>query len=224
MSSRHDLQEELDSFRAAWETRVGEATAEMIAADIEALRATGLVARAAKPGDAFPSAPRLLDAHRRPFDLEALTAERPIVLVFYRGGWCPYCNLELRAYQAALAEIQAAGATLVAVSPELPDNSLSTAEKNDLSFAVLSDVGGALAKALGISFDLSDRARPYYEKAGLFLPEKNGDDSWSLPMPALFVVAKGGIIKAAFIEPDYRKRTSPADALAALKAINAVRS
>ena len=219
MMSRHDLHDDLNAFRAAWAARVGEATAELIAADIEALRATGLVARAAKAGDALPTPPTLLDAHRRPFDLKRLVAERPIILVFYRGGWCPYCNLELRAYQAALAEIQAAGAELVAVSLETPDHSLSTAEKNDLAFTVLSDAGGALAKALGISFTLSNQARPYYEKAGLILPEKNGDDSWSLPTPSVFVVARGGAIAAAFIEPDYRKRTAPTEALAALKAV-----
>lgn len=222
--SRHDLQDDLDSFRAAWEARVGEATAELIAADIEALRATGLGARAAKPGDAFPTPPTLLDAHRRPFDLKGLLARQPVILVFYRGGWCPYCNLELRAYQSALAEIEATGAALVAVSPEKPDDSLSTAEKNDLSFVVLSDVGGALADALGVRFDLSDAVRPYYEKAGLILPEKNGEDGWSLPAPSVFVVAKGGIIQAAFIEPDYRKRTDPAQALAALKQVAADQS
>lgn len=140
----------------------------------------------------------------------------PVILTFYRGGWCPYCNLELRAYQALLPEIRAAGAELVAVSPERPDHSLTTADKNELTFTVLSDVGGALAAALGIRFTLSDTVRPFYEKAGHALPERNGDGTWALPMPATFVIAQGGRIAGAFVEPDYRRRLDPTEALRAL--------
>jgi peroxiredoxin len=139
-----------------------------------------------------------------------------VILTFYRGGWCPYCNLELRAYQALLAEIHAAGAELVAVSPELPDHSLTTAQKNDLTFTVVSDVGGVLAEALGIRFIISEAVRPFYEKAGHALPTRNGDGVWSVPMPATFVIERGGRIRSAFIEPDYRKRLDPREALTAL--------
>lgn len=213
------LQTNLDGFRNEWEARVGENIARMIGGDIEDLRATGILDRAAKAGDEFPAAPALRDAHGAAYDLGALIAAKPVVLTFYRGGWCPYCNLELRAYQALLAEIHAAGAELVAVSPEMPDHSLSTAEKNELSFAVLSDVGGALASDLGIRFTLSDTVKPFYEKAGHALPDRNGDGSWALPMPATFVIAKGGRIAEAFVEPDYRKRLDPKLALAALRKI-----
>jgi peroxiredoxin len=120
------------------------------------------------------------------------------------------------------AEIEAMGAALVAVSPERPDHSLSTAEKNDLRFAVLSDVGGALASALGIRFALSEAARPFYEKAGHALPDRNGDGDWALPMPASFVIARGGRIALAAIEPDYRKRLEPRAALDALHALHAL--
>ncbi len=211
------LQAELDTRRAEWEARVGADTARMIADDIEALRLTGIVQRAAKPGDAFPAA-KLLDAHGAPFDLAALLARQPAIVTFYRGGWCPYCNLELRAFQKALPQIEAAGAALVAVTMELPDHSLSTVEKNDLAFPVLSDPGGALAAALGIRFTLSETVRPFYEKAGHALPDRHGDGAWTLPLPATFVVARGGAIRAAFVEPDYRRRTDPAAALAMLGA------
>jgi peroxiredoxin len=210
------LQNELDSFRAGWESRVGETIAGLIAGDVDALRSSGILDSAAKAGDPLPAAPDVLDAHGQPFDLAGSAAARPLVLVFYRGGWCPYCNLELRAYQARLDRIRAAGATLVAVSPECPDHSLTTAEKNDLGFPVLSDVGGALAAALGIRFTLSDAVRPFYEKAGHALPERNGDGTWSLPMPATFVVERGGRIAEAFVEPDYRRRLDPEAAIAAL--------
>jgi len=212
------LQPALDGFKADWEARVGATVAAEIAGDIDALRATGIIERAAKPGDAWPVA-RLIDQLGRPFDLAALTDERPAVVTFYRGGWCPYCNLELRAYQQRLPDIGAAGAALVAVTPETPDHSLSTAEKNGLAFPVLTDAGGALATALGIRFTLSDAVRPFYEKAGHALPERNGDGTWALPIPATFVVAKGGRIAGAFVDADYRRRTDPAEALAALRSL-----
>ena len=211
------FQKDLDSFRAGWEARVGETIAQFIAGDIEDLRDSGILERAAKPGDVLPATANLRDQHNRPYDLARLVSGKPVILTFYRGGWCPYCNLELRAYQALLASIRGEGAELVAVSPELPDYSLSTAEKNDLGFTVLSDVGGDLAASLGIRFTLSDAVRPFYEKAGHALPERNGDGVWALPMPATFVIEQGGRISNAFIEPDYRKRIEPIDALAALR-------
>jgi peroxiredoxin len=209
------LQTELETFKAGWEQRVGTANAALIADDIEVLRGSGFLAQVARPGDRWPT-PTLIDAHGQPFDLARLTG-RPLVVTFYRGGWCPYCNMELRAYQARLADFGATGATLVAISPEAPDHSLSTAEKNDLAFPVLSDPGGQLAEALGIRFTLSDAVRPYYEKAGLDIPARNGTGTWDLPVPATFVVAADGTIAAAFVEPDYRKRTDPALALDALR-------
>ncbi len=210
------LQTDLDAFRSGWEARVGETIARLIGGDIEDLRASGILDRAAREGDGLPTGTALVDQHGRPFDLGELVAAKPVILTYYRGGWCPYCNLELRAYQQALPAIRAAGAELVAVSFERPDHALSTAEKNDLAFTVLSDIGGALASALGIRFTLSDTVRPFYEKAGHALPERNGDGSWALPMPATFVVDRGGRIRAAFIEPDYRRRLDPRAALEAL--------
>ncbi len=214
------LQTEFDTLRASWEARVGEQIARLIDGDIENLRHTGILDHVPKAGDTFLAASNLRDAHNQPFDLSALVAQKPVVLTFYRGGWCPYCNLELRAYQAILSEIHAEGAELVAVSPELPDHVLTTAEKNDVSFTVLSDVGGELASALGIRFTLSDAVRPFYEKAGHALPERNGDGIWALPMPATFVIERGGRIVDAFVEPDYRKRLDPEQALAALRTIS----
>ena len=140
-------------------------------------------------------------------------------LAFYRGGWCPYCNLELRAFEAMLPSIRAEGAEFVAVSPESPDPALTTAEKNDLTYPVVSDVGGALANALGIRFTLSDAVRPFYELARHALPERNDGGDWTLPLPATFVVARGGIVASAFVEADYRKRLEPEAALAALRAL-----
>jgi peroxiredoxin len=208
------LQSELDHFKTSWLDRVGPETARLV--DDDNARLLQLAERARKDGDAFPAL-ALPNQTGGITDLAQLFASGPLVVTFYRGGWCPYCNLELRAYQSALPEITALGARLIAVSPETPDNTLSTAEKNALAFDVLSDTKGHLAEALGIRFELSPAIKALYQKFGHDLPARNGDDKWSLPMPATYVVAKGGRIALAHVDPDYRRRLDPAAVLAALK-------
>lgn len=210
------LQHELDAFKATWIERVGPAIAQMMADDNAALLPKAV--KALKTGDRFPAV-TLNDQLGRPVDLAALATGGPLIVTFYRGGWCPYCNLELRAYQKALADIERRGARLVAVSPETPDNTLSTAEKNDLAFTVLSDDRGHLADALGIRFELTEPVKAYMAKAGHDLPTRNGDGRWSLPMPATYVVETGGRIALAFVEPDYRKRLEPEAAILALELV-----
>jgi len=194
----------------------------MAKADME-LAASGIAQRAIKAGDRAPDF-RLPDARGGHVRLRDLLAKGPVVVCFYRGGWCPYCNLELHALQNALPEIQQLGAQLVAISPQTPDESLSTAEKNELAFAVLSDAGSATAKAYGIAFDLADELRPIYARFGHALPDKNGDDSWVLPIPATYVLDTNGVIVLAFVDVDYRNRLEPAEIVAALEALRKERS
>ena len=134
-------------------------------------------------GDAVPNF-ELPDATGKQVELQTLLREGPVVLTFYRGGWCPYCNIELQALQAALPEFTAHNAALVAVSPQTPDQSLSTAEKNELEFSVLSDVGNDVAGEYGLVFTLPEALRPIYAEFGIDLPSYNGDDSFELPVPA----------------------------------------
>jgi len=209
------LSAQLDAFKSAWLERVGPAIAGTIADDIAGLRRGRPATHAGAVGAGFPRL-TLPDQRGRPADLGAMADARPLVVVFYRGGWCPYCNLELRAYQQRLAEIERVGARLVAVSPETPDHTLDTAQKNDLAFDVLSDVEGRLADALAIRFELSPAVKAIYQKFGHDLPAHNGDGKWSLPIPATYVVARGGRIAFAHVEPDYRLRADPGDVLAAL--------
>jgi peroxiredoxin len=210
------LQSELDAFKAGWVERVGADIAQMVADDNDSLQP--LAAKALKSGDQFPQV-ELTDQLGRVRDLRVLTTQGPLVVTFYRGGWCPYCNLELRAYQEVLPEINKLGAQLVAISPETPDNTFSTAEKNDLAFMVLSDAKGKLADALGIRFELSPAVTAYFVRAGHDLPARNGDDRWSLPMPATYVVEQGGRIAFAYVDPDYRKRFDPSAAVQALRSL-----
>ena len=151
----------------------------------------------------------LPDALARPVYLAERLSDGPVVLNFYRGGWCPYCNIELRAYQALLPRITELSASLMAISPQAPDDALTTAEKNELSFDVLSDPGSAVAESFGLAFELSDRLQEVYVGLGNDLAERNAADDWRLPVPATFVIAADGAIAFAHVEADYRERADP---------------
>ena len=138
--------------------------------------------------------------------LAALLKAGPAIVTFYRGGCCPYCNIQLRAYQAVLPEMTALGARLVAISPQLPDSSLSTAESNELTFAVLSDVGNRVARTFGLVWSLPEELRAALRSSDKALPRINGDDSWELPVPATCVIARDRRVALAGIDVDYRNR------------------
>jgi peroxiredoxin len=217
------LKADLDNFRSEFMGKVpAEIREAMTRADME-LAASGITQGAIKAGDRAPDF-RLPEARGGYIRLRDLLAKGPVVVSFYRGGWCPYCNLELHALQNALPEIEQLGAQLVAISPQTPDESLSTAEKNELAFAVLSDFGSSTARAYGIAFDLAQELRPIYERFGHALPDKNGGDSWRLPIPATYVVDMDGAVVLAFVDVDYRNRLEPAEIVAALESLRKERS
>jgi peroxiredoxin len=150
-------------------------------------------------------------------DVAALLKKGPVIVTFYRGGWCPYCNIELKAFQDVLPRINAAGASLVAISPEKPDDSLSTAEKNALTFEVLSDVGHRAGRAFGLVYEFSDELRGVYQGFGLDIPAKNGTPGeWALPVSATYVIDTNGTIIYAYTDADYRDRADPEDVLKVL--------
>jgi peroxiredoxin len=173
------------------------------------LVASGLSASALREGDVAPDF-SLPDARGHVVALKTLLDRGPVVISFYRGGWCPFCNLELRSLQRVLPEIVQMGASLVAISPQLPDNSLSTQEKNQLRFPVLSDVGNIEAKRFGIVFTLPTVLVEANRATGRDLVEINGEaGAAQLPMPATFVIDKSGVIRLAFVEEDWSKRLDP---------------
>jgi peroxiredoxin len=179
------------------------------------LEQSGQAGRAVGVGEQAPVF-RLPDATGALLALDDLLRRGPVVLSFYRGGWCPYCNLELRALQQHVEGFAAHGARLVAISPQIPDESLSTAEKNGLTFDVLSDVGSEVASRYGLAFDLPEDLAAVYEQFGFELARGNGGYPRTLPLPAAYVVDREGVIRWAFVDADYTRRAEPADILKAL--------
>lgn len=159
----------------------------------------------------------LPDAAGGDVTLSALVADGPAVLVFYRGGWCPYCNIALRAYQQELLPaLKERGVPLVAISPQAPDGSLSTRETGELEYSVLSDVGNLVARGLGITFQPTEDVRAAMTAAGADLAERNGDGGWDLPHPSVLVVEPDRTIRFIDVHPDYTTRTEPGQVLEAL--------
>jgi peroxiredoxin len=211
------LSQQLDEFLAGWKQRVPPERQAVMERHIAHLKVTGLGQNAKQVGDRAPAIV-LPDALGKSFDVAPLLAKGPVIVTFYRGGWCPYCNLELKAYQDVLPRIGAAGASLVAISPEKPDDTLSTTEKNALTFPVLSDVGQKVGKAFGLVYEFTDELRSAYDGFKLDIPSKNGaPGEWSLPISATYVIGPDGVILFADTGVDYRRRTDPLDVLAVLE-------
>jgi peroxiredoxin len=202
--------------RAGLLSQIGEEIQSVYDRDAEAMGADDAFARALRVGDTAPGF-RLADARGGNVALDDLLARGPVVLVFYRGAWCPYCNLQLAAFQSAVADIRAAGAELVAVSPQTPDQSLTVAERHALDFPVLSDVGNAVARDYGLVFTQSEAATAASRQLGVELADFNGDDSNTLPAASTFVISEEGVIRFASVSGDYRWRVGPEEVLAALR-------
>jgi peroxiredoxin len=159
----------------------------------------------------------LPDAEGRAVSLRERLSSGPVVLLFYRGEWCPYCNTYLRALQATLSEITSRGASLIAVSPQSPDHSLSIADKAGLGFDVLSDVNQAVISAYKVQFTVpADLQDIHVNIIDVDLREHSADGSWHLPVPATFVIDRDGVVRAAHVSSDYRTRMEPVDLIAAL--------
>lgn len=213
------IQEQADALKAASAQRLPPAVLETFTRDQAAWRTKGRPADAVAVGDVLSDF-TLPDATGHDVSLSELVADGPAVLVFYRGGWCPYCNLALRTYQRELLpELDKFGARLVALSPQSPDQSLSTTEKAGLAFTVLSDPGSRLARRVGISFQQADDVLEAQRTLGLDLTQVNAEGSVELPRPTVLIVDKGHTVRFVDVQPDYTARTEVADILDALSAL-----
>ena len=216
------LQEKLDAFRKSFEAGGPPFNAptwihEPMHRATDELIASGAARAALKVGDKAPSF-RLPDADGHVLDSSALLHQGPLVVTFYRGVWCPYCNMDLQAIQAELPQLRKNGANLVAISPQTAANSRRSARENKLDFPILSDARNEVAAAFGLRFRLPDDLIDLYKNTfGNDLALVNGDDSWTLPMPARYVIAQNGTIVYAEVNPDYTRRPDPAELLPVLE-------
>jgi peroxiredoxin len=179
------------------------------------LVASGQAAAAKKAGDKAPEF-TLNDPDGQPVSSRELLAKGPLVISFYRGVWCPYCNLELQALQQALPQIAARGASLVAISPQTAPNSRKSQRDNKLEFPILSDAQSKVAASFGLRFSLPDYLIALYKSFKNDLPAFNNDPAWVLPKPARFVIGRDGIIAYAEVNPDYTQRPDPSELLPVL--------
>ena len=168
--------------------------------------------RAAQTGNTLPNF-ELPDENNNKVTLDEILQGEYLIVSFYRGGWCPYCNMELRALQQLSPEFKNLGADLVAISPETPDNSLTTSEKNELQFKILSDINNEYAKSLNLAFQMPEDLQEVYHSFGLDVEKHNGNNNYELPMPATYVIDKNKTIIYDFVPEDYTKRLDPKDIL-----------
>ncbi|MFQ5480593.1 MAG: peroxiredoxin-like family protein [Thermodesulfobacteriota bacterium] len=174
----------------------------------EKLVKSGIAARAKKTGDMAPAF-SLKNSEGEEISSEKLLSKGPLVINFYRGSWCPYCNLELKAFEDSAEKIRELGAELVSISPELREKSAEFTGDNPFSFQILSDEGNDVAGRFGLVFTLVEELRAIYNQFGIDLQEYNGNNSYELPMPATYVLGRDGLIVHAFVDADYTKREEP---------------
>jgi peroxiredoxin len=210
-----NLTQELNKFKAEFVAHLPESIKEEMVQATTDLINTKIAEQSLSKGQKVPifTLPNVVG---KEISLDSLLAGGALVIAFYRGGWCPYCNLELRALQQALPEIEAQGANLIAISPETPDSALATQEKNKLSFEVLSDRGNLVAKQFGIVFTLPEALRPIYSNFGIDIPAHNGDATFELPLPATYIVATDGTVVYRFAHGDYTQRLNPTEIVSQL--------
>ncbi len=215
------LQAKLDAFKADFEAgkppyNVPPSVIETMHRATAELIASGAAERALKVGDKAPDF-TLSDPNGVPVSSADLLARGPLVVSFYRGVWCPYCNMELQALEDAVTAFDQRGARLVAISPQSPVNSRKSVRQNALSFPILSDTQNDVAAAFGLRFSLPDYLVELYKSLKNDLPAFNGDPSWTLPMPARYVIAPDRTILYAEVNPDYTVRPEPRDMLSAIE-------
>jgi peroxiredoxin len=210
-----------DSIAAFTAGMAKHAPAEVIAtlsAEIRKLAESGIAAGALQLGARAPLF-SLPDARGNLLTLSSVLARGPAIVTFYRGGWCPFCDLQLRSYQAVLPQIHDLGAELIAVSSQTPQYALSDVDKKQLTFPVLTDWDNRVGREYGLVFSLSETMRGLQTGFGNPIPMFTGTPSWELPMPGTFVLDRNGIVRLSHVDPDYMKRMEPAAILDALRAV-----
>ncbi|MFZ2107036.1 MAG: peroxiredoxin-like family protein [Roseiarcus sp.] len=210
------LQNQLDAFREQFESggppfNVPRTVIETVHRGIKELTSSGQLDRVTKVGALAPGF-ALKDYDGQVVKSAELLKRGPLVVTFNRGAWCPYCNLDLKALQAALPDILSRGATLVAISPQNAANSRKSIRQHDITFPILSDPGGDISAAYGLRYAFPDYLIELYKSVFRNdLALVNDDSSWTLPMPARFVIRPDGMVVYAEASPDYTRRPDPSE-------------
>ncbi len=209
------LREDIARMQAGLIPNIPKNALDTIISTTEKLVKSGIADKAKNVGDTAPPF-ELKATDDTQVSLDSLLAKGPAVISFYRGSWCPYCNLELKALANVYPELKSNGAELVSISPNLAKVSKVFIQGNPLPFKLLSDAGNHVARDYGLTFNLAEELRPIYKTFGFDIPTDNGDESWEIPIPATYVVSTDGKIVAAYVNADYTTRMEPADILTAL--------
>ncbi|MDX8411739.1 MAG: peroxiredoxin-like family protein [Mariprofundaceae bacterium] len=212
------LKEEIQSLQDQMLPQIPEPALQAMAAATEKLMQSGIAERAIKAGEPAPGF-RLEDTSGEVISLSGLLDKGPVVLNFFRGAWCPYCNLELKALDRIMPQVRSLGANLVSVSPNLRQRLADFASDNPFSFAMLSDEDNRVAQDYGLVFQLADELRPIYEQFGIDLATYDGNERFELPLPATYIIASDDVIAHAFMAADYTRRMEPDDILAVLQGL-----
>lgn len=210
------LKPQLENMNQHMQATMSTAYLEVFEQGIKELKDAKVASRALNVGDVIPTF-NLPNATGGTISSDQLLDQAKLVISFYRGGWCPYCNLELLTLKQYLDSFERAPATLIAISPDVPDESLSTQEKHQLAFPVLSDPDNQVAKQFGLVFSLHETVTDIYHQLGFKLTKVSGSNRVELPLAATYVVDQSGIIRYAFVEEDYRLRAEPEDVLYAVR-------
>jgi len=214
------LQDELDALRDKCYVNTPPHISRVRQEAIDDLISSAIAESAIHAGDHAPEF-RLRDPDGKTISSYDLLNSGPVLIIFYRGGWCPYCSLDLRAIQAIAGRLRSSGASIVAVSQQSAHESRSAERVNGLSFPSLVDRGGKVARAFGLRWKLSRELRAAEIESGLDLAAVNGEPSWTLTMPARYVISPEGVVEYADISADYTRRCDPSDLSAILNHIRA---
>ena len=212
------LESQLEAFRAGMLARLPKAERMDILHAAEDLRAGAAGRKSAEVGEVAPPF-ALPDHHGRVVRLADRLALGPLVVLFVRGGWCPFCTLTLRAYQSALPRMQALGADLLAITPVPAKRCSAVAERDLLAFPVLSDQNNQVAEQYGVAYDLAPALRSLYARLGHDLPKINGTGDWRVPLPATFIIGTDGRIVRADVQPVAHRRLEPAEVIRTLETL-----
>lgn len=210
------LNDVLDAYRCCAQADLPETSRSMLQLELDRLRTADWLAGALRTGDQAPDFV-LPDSPGRTLRLSDLLREGPVVLKFYRGRWCAFCTLELRAYQRLLPDFRSLGAEVIALSPQNEEETALNRERDRLQLHMITDAGNAIAREFGITYEIGADVRGLYESAGLDLGRTNAAGTWSIPLPAAYLVAPDRRIVYSFVEPDYLQRAEPETVLDELR-------